>query len=239
MICNFFRKNKITSIIVAETLDVIQPEMEKEKMNGLHNADAFYSKIRAQKLFGPTLDTKELEGLQEILKDCAKAKWPMSYVAYALATAYHETAHTMQPIKEFGGTAYYTKLYDVNGRDPARARLYGNTSPGDGAKYCGRGYVQLTWKVNYAKAGKELGIDLVNKPDQAMIPDIASDIMVKGMEQGWFSGKKLSTYLPASGPAALDAYVSARRIINGTDKAALIAEYAMNFQEALKDGDWH
>jgi len=202
----------------------------------MNNEAVFYEEIRRSKLFGPILDTFEFKGLQEIIKDTTKANWPVAHIAYALATAYHETARTMQPIKEFGGTAYFTKLYDVNGRNPGRARQYGNTSPGDGAKYCGRGYVQLTWKVNYERAGKALGFDLVNNPDKAMDPDIASDIMVLGMSQGWFTGKKLLDYLPASGSATLRQYSSARYIINGVDDAQEIAYYALKFEQALLKG---
>ena len=55
---------------------------------GLQDEEAFYTKIRQRKLFGPTFDAKEFEGCQEIIKDCAKAEWPISWTAYALATAY-------------------------------------------------------------------------------------------------------------------------------------------------------
>lgn len=199
----------------------------------------FYAEIRRSKLFGPTFDPSEFKGVQEIIKDCARVKWPMAWVAYALATAYHETARTMQPIKEYGGYNYYMKLYDVSGSNPKRARAYGNTAIGDGAKYCGRGYVQLTWKVNYDKAGKALGVDLVNNPDLAMVADIASDIMILGMEHGWFTGKKMAHYLPSGRAANAGQFKAARRIINGTDKAATIAEYALVFQKALQLGQWH
>lgn len=204
----------------------------------LQNETAFYGAIRASKLFGPVFDSKEFQGVQEIIKDCAKARWPIAFTAYALATAYHETAHTMQPIKEYGGNAYFTRLYDISGQNPKRAKQMGNTRVGDGAKYCGRGYVQLTWKVNYEKATKELKVDFVNNPDWAMNPDYASDIMVRGMEQGWFTGKKLKDYLPHGRAANAAEFKRARRIINGTDKDAIIADYALRFQSALQAGDW-
>ncbi len=204
----------------------------------LNNEAEFYHSIRRSKLFGPVFETKEFEGVREIIKDCSNAGWSAAYTAYALATAYHETAHTMQPVKEYGGTAYYMRKYDVTGDNPTRARKYGNTASGDGAKYAGRGYVQLTWKVNYAKASTMLGIDLVNYPDRAMDPDIASDIMIGGMEQGWFTGKALRHYLPSRGTANRAQFKKARYVINGTDKADLIADYALRFQEALIDGNW-
>lgn len=203
----------------------------------MRNPDGFYDAIRKSKLFGPTFSSSEFNGIQEIVKDCEAAKWPIPYIAYALATAYHETAGTMQPIKEYGGPSYFTKLYDIKGQNPARARRMGNVNPGDGPKYCGRGYVQLTWYINYLKAEKELGQPLTTNPDLALKADIASDIMIKGMEEGWFTGKKLSDYLPKTGAATLLKFKAARYIINGQDDAELIAAYALKFQQALYLGD--
>lgn len=52
----------------------------------------------------------------------------------------------------------------------------GNTEPGDGYKYHGRGYIQLTGKDQYVAAGKAVGLDLVNQPELASEPDHASKI---------------------------------------------------------------
>jgi putative chitinase len=71
-----------------------------------------------------------------------------------------------------------------------------------------------------------------------MRPDVAAKIMVRGMEQGAFTHKKLSDYLPLSGRAGFDAYKNARRIINGTDKADEIAKLAQKFEAALIAGGW-
>ena len=186
-------------------------------------------------LLGPALDPNEVSGVEAILD--AMAGTPLSWCAYALGTAYHETAHTMQPIAEFGGPKYFTRMYDVTGARPSLAKRMGNTAPGDGPRYCGRGYVQLTWKANYQKAGDKLGVDLVTHPEKAMRPDIAARIMREGMVEGWFTGKKLADYLP--GPRGkLVQYTAARRIINGTDKAAPIAMAALRFEAALVAGDW-
>ncbi len=186
----------------------------------------FYDRVRAD-LFDYRLTQSQVEGMECILD--ALGKQPLLHQAYELATVFHETARTMKPIMERGGRAYYMRLYDVTGQNPARARAHGNTMPGDGARYCGRGYVQLTWKTNYERAGKAIGVDLIKNPDLAMKPDHAARIMVEGMEHGWFTGKKLSDYL-ADGRKD---YVGARRIINGTDKAQTIAGYAQKFEEAL------
>ena len=198
------------------------------------NKEAFFAEVR-KGILAPTLTPDEVSGCEAIMD--AMAGLPRSWCAYALGTAYHETAHTMQPISEFGGPAYFTRMYDITGQRPTLARKMGNTEPGDGPKYRGRGYVQLTWKVNYAKAGAKLGVDLVAHPEMAIRPDIAAKIMRDGMVEGWFTGKRLGDYLQGSF-ATLVQYQGARRIINGTDKAALIAGYAMQFESALAKGSW-
>lgn len=195
------------------------------------NAAAFYKTVRAR--LGP-LTQSQVDGMNAIL--AAVEGEPLSWQAYMLATAWHETAATMQPVKEHGGEAYYTRLYDVAGDRPKVCIQYGNTCAGDGPKFCGRGYVQLTWKSNYEKAGKVLGIDLVAEPDQAMKPEHAAIIMLDGMKNGWFTGKKLASYLPPHGVATKQQYIDARRIINGTDRADLIEDYAQAFERALRDG---
>lgn len=187
-------------------------------------------------VMGPSLDPDEVSGANVILS--AMEGLPIAWAAYALATAWHETGHTMQPVKERGGPRYFTRLYDVTGSRPSLARKMGNTTPGDGPRYCGRGYVQLTWKSNYYKAGKKLGVDLVGNPNLAMQREVAAKIMRHGMREGWFTGKRFDSYLPAHGMASRKQFSDARRIINGTDRAAMIAGYAVEFQEALKAGGW-
>lgn len=119
-------------------------------------------------------------------------------LAYILATVQHETAGTFTPLDEYGG----------------RKTRY--------APYWGRGYVQLTWKVNYQKYATLTGLDLVNFPDKAKDPKIAAFILVHGFKHGTFTGKKISDYISGT---SCD-FTNARRCINGTDKAALIASHA-------------
>ena len=197
---------------------------------------AFFDKLRSG-IMGPKLDDDEVSGTTAILE--AMAGLPTSWTAYAAATAFHETAHTMQPIKEFGGDKYFTRRYDINGQNPRLARTLGNTEPGDGAKYAGRGYVQLTGRSNFVKAGVKLGVDLVNNPDLAMNKDIAALILRHGMKDAWFTGRGFSHYLPADGAATRAQFQAARRIINGVDKSDLIAGYALEFQSALNAGEWN
>ncbi len=139
-------------------------------------------------------------------------------MAYVLATAYHETAHTMKPIIEKGGEKYL------------RSKKY--------YPFFGRGYVQITWRENYVKAGKALGVDFVKKPELLLQPEYAAPILIIGMVEGWFAGD-------AKGRHRLDRYITlqksdfkeARRIVNGTDRAELIAGYAREYDKALlKEG---
>lgn len=198
------------------------------------NRQAFFDSCR-KGILGPTLDQSEVDGCTAILD--AMEGLPLSWCAYALATAFHETAHTMQPIREFGGPKYLTRMYDVTGARPKLAHDMGNTSSGDGVKYCGRGFVQLTWKSNYAKASQVTGEDLVANPEKAMRIDLAAKIMRSGMENGWFTGKAFRHCLPDA-RGTLAQYTNARRIINGTDRAGLIAGYALQFEAALVAGGW-
>jgi predicted chitinase len=206
----------------------------------LTNPHPFFEAMRAG-LLGPTLSAEEVAGCNAIL--AAMEGTPLSYCAYALATAYRETASTMQPISEYGGPTYFTRMYDVLGARPKLAAANGNTCAGDGPKYYGRGYVQLTWKNNYLKATVELRklgftVDLVATPELALRPDIAAAIMRKGMEEGWFTGKRFANYLPISGRAQTGQYVNSRYIINGSDHAQEIASHAKTFEDALVAGGW-
>lgn len=199
------------------------------------NAKAFFEHCR-RTVMGPRLTQMEVMGAETLLD--ALQGLPVAYVAYALATAWHETAHTLKPIKEYGGKAYFTRLYDVTGNRPKMARANGNLYPGDGPRFAGRGYVQLTWRDNYRRAGQMLGVPLVDKPELAMDPEIAGKIFRHGMLEGWFTGKCFADYLPSDGPGTREQFRKARRIINGIDKARLIAGYALDFQDALTLGGW-
>lgn len=190
----------------------------------LAQPQAFYAVLRSG-ILGPKLEPLEIEGCEAIL--AAMDGTPLSHCAYAFATAYHETAATMQPVRE----AYWLS---ENWRKK-------------NLKYWpwyGRGYVQLTWEANYKKADDKLilGGALVKNLDLAMQPDIAARIMRRGMAEGWFAGDKagrhtLARHLPQR-LGTLAQYQEARRIINGTDKALLIARYALQFQDALTKGEW-
>lgn len=213
---------------------------------GVQDLKAFFTTVRGS--LWPKLTQEQVDGCKAILAACA-GHMPLSWTAYALATAYHETAYRMEPIRERGsgdknknGIDDWFEQYDTG----AKAATLGNTpaADGDGALFCGRGYVQLTGRANYVKATVELrkrGIlaandNLETNPDLAMRPDVAAAIMVFGMIEGWFTGATLRKYLTNT-PIASN-YTAARRIINGMDQAALIAGYAVKFEQALRKAGW-
>jgi len=146
---------------------------------------------------------------QLLLKECRKQGLNDTHTAYVLATAYHETNHTMKPVRE----AYW--LSENWRRD--NLRYY---------PWYGRGYVQLTWRRNYEYAGEALGVDLTSDADAVMQPDVAARIIAIGMRDGWFTGKKMSDYSD---------FVEMRRVVNGSDKAALIAGYADDYLRELPE----
>ncbi len=175
---------------------------------------AFFDGIRPD-LFGGTLAQPQVEGIDAILDEWeARKLTDLRWLAYMLATTYHETNKTMQPVRE----AYWLSE-DWRRRN---LRYY---------PWYGRGYVQLTWEENYRKMGRHLGVDLLGNLDLAMDPRIAAAIMFEGMMRGDFTGKSLEMYFSDG----TDDPVGARRIINGTDKDELIAGYHRGFLADLRN----
>ena len=174
-----------------------------------------------------SLSQEAVDNINLIVETCEKYNLSYPQTSYLLATTYHETGGTMKPIKEYGGDKYLSK-YDT-GR---LAKALGNTpqADGDGIKYAGKGYVMITGYYNYKFAGEQLGIDLINNPDLALQPKYAAEILVNGSIGGWFTSKKLSDYINDKKKD----YINARRVINGLDKAQLIAGYAVVFEKALR-----
>jgi putative chitinase len=184
------------------------------------NAAAFFDVIRGS-LFGGSLNQGQVDGHNIIGNVCSVAGLDpvLEQSAYVLATVYHETAQTMQPIEEYGG---WNTTY---------------------APWFGRGYVQLTWEENYKKQQDKLyaveQVHIYKIPYQvhddwnlALEPSTSALITVGGMRDGDFTGKKLGDYITRG---SVD-YVNARRIVNGTDRAEQIAGYAEEYERALRAG---
>jgi len=179
----------------------------------------FFDSVR-ESLFGGEMSQSQVDGMNAILTcwEAQRSADDLRWLAYVLATTYHETAQTMQPIEEYG---------KGSGHD------YGEPDPKTGQCYYGRGFVQLTWADNYQKADEELHLpeelSCYWDASNALRPLIAALVMFKGMAQGWFTGKALPDYFDAD----TDDPINARRIINGNDKDTLIAGYYDQFLEAV------
>lgn len=179
---------------------------------------ALFDSLRSS--FGP-LSQNQVDGINHLMS--ATAALPLRHRAYVLATAWHETG----PISS---SKHMTPRLEIWGPTAAQNRYegstaLGNTLPGDGKRFMGRGYVQITGRSNYSKATAATGRDLVANPDLALDPDIAAAIIVSGMTKGWFTGKSMSDFT---------SYRDMRKVVNGTDKADVIAGYADKFEAAIK-----
>lgn len=187
---------------------------------------AFFDAIR-NPLFGGGLSEQQVQGVETITEAWYRydtgqdVKASRAQLAYVLATAYHETAHTMKPVREIGR---------------GHGKRYGKPGRNGGQVPYGRGYVQLTWDENYERADQELGLDgkLIANYDLALDPEIAVKILFRGMFEGWFTGKKLHDYVNHQNRD----FRNARRVVNGLDKATHIAGYAKEFLVALTEGGW-
>lgn len=227
-----FQKN-ILNFINPDSL--ISPNAKTfEKLKTYHIASPDHSKtgIKAdrfsliyQKQYS-TLSSASQTGLSKLInfilndQDITDLRW----AAYMLATAKHETAHTLLPIEEYGKGENKPYGIEITVTDE-NGQTHKNI-------YYGRGYVQLTWDYNYKTMSEKLnlGEEIYIHPDKALDENTAYEIMSYGMRHGTFTNHSLSRYISG----VLCDYVNARRIVNGTDQAQLIAGYAAEIEQLLR-----
>ena len=177
----------------------------------LFNREVFFNVVRGT-LFHGSFTQQQVNGMDAILdawEDSPRSD-NLKHLAYPLATTAHETGFTMAPIEEYG---------------KGQGMAYGVSDPETGQTYYGRGYVQLTWRDNYARADEELNFSgstsLEWHAERALDHYVAAEVMFQGMEEGWFRSDD-------EGRQTLDRYFSdtadnsyeAREIING-DKSKI------------------
>jgi len=147
-------------------------------------------------------------------------------LAYVAATVHHETGMRYSAFKE---------LRQVKTDNPARLRVRRLQDRYWLTGYYGRGPVQLTWDYNYSWAEKATGAPLLKDPD-LLLRNLALgyEVAVKGMVTGAFTGKSLNSYIAKDN---ID-FISARKVVNGRDRAVDIARYADKyvriFQESIE-----
>lgn len=167
-------------------------------------------------------------------------------LAYVLATAFHETGGRLQPVEEnlnysvSGLRRTFPQRFSLEDAEECARRpeaianrAYanrmgnGDVASGDGFRFRGRGLVQITGRANYRAYGIE------DRPEAAMEPERAVKILIDGMRNGRFTGRRLDDYFCGSRAD----WVEARRIINGTDRAGEIARKARLYVLALSDSE--
>lgn len=178
--------------------------------------------LRTEMFFG-SIPRWQAEPVERLIGEGLRRGRSLEDIAYVLATGYHETSRWRYR-REIGR---------------GKGRIYGEdvlVYRNQREIYFGRGDGQLTWLMNYARMSVrltlELGreIDLVNNPALAEQPEYSALILWEGMVDGLFTGAGLADFIR---PGSVD-YVRARRIVNGNDKAELIAGHARKFESCLR-----
>lgn len=183
------------------------------------NKQKFYDTIRGDL----NLTTQNVFGTDKILDYGLARGTKLGDMAYILATAWWETAQTMHPVVEANWLSEVWRKKNL--------RYY---------PWHGRGLIQTTWEDNYVKIAKAIGLpgDFFTKdPDLLLKWEHSLPALFVGMEQGIYTGKKLSDYIDdidEDDDEDLREWKAARRIVNGTDEASTIAKLALTFEEGLK-----
>lgn len=198
--------NELSNIL--ELYNQVDDLVNNFSIENLQKAEVITEEVEKEKPYENDYSTKE-STIKAILRECDLQGLKLKeQKAYVLATVDWETGHTFKPVREAPNLSEEWRQKNL--------RYY---------PYYGRGFVQLTWEENYKRFSKIIGYDFVKDPDKVMEPDISLFILVYGIKNGSFTGKKLEDYINSS---KNDTY-NARRVVNGTDKAREIANIAEEF----------
>ena len=188
--------------------------------------DKFFDAVRADPFQG-NLTQSQVNGMNYLLDTWEKyfaRDNPLDgtmWLAYALATTFHETDRTMQPIEEYDKSQPYAQPKGE----------FGNC-------YYGRGHVMLTHPENYqaceAMLAEKYGLahPLYEYPHRMLEDEPSALVLFDGSINGIFTGVGLPQYF--STERGVEDPYNARRVINGVDKAEMIAGYYWSFKKALQ-----
>jgi putative chitinase len=222
------------------------------------NRQQFFAAVRTS-VFGGTLAQNQVDGMNAILDGCAALQVSdQRDIAYILATPMIETGGTYVPKSEnlnYSVEALTSKFGKrISAQDAQRfgrktgqvadqqaianaiyggawgAKMLGNTEPGDGWNFRGRGLAQVTGRGNYKRFETLLGIPFTANPSLMGVLDDAAKVMIIGMRDGIFTGRKLRDYFTAKSSD----WNGARQTVNGLDRAGDIAAFAKLFSRALQ-----
>lgn len=180
------------------------------------NRAAFYDCLRPKL----NLTTQNVFGMEKVLDYAEAYHVSAAKLPYIIATAWWETAQTMQPVKEAYWMSEHWRKKNL--------RYY---------PWYGRGLIQITWESNYKRMWKELGLIGPMEPEVFLEWSVALPALFIGMEKGLYTGKDLDDYIDEvdeNDREDLREYKNARRIVNATDKALTIGKLALGFEKCLK-----
>lgn len=187
--------------------------------------ETFFDRIRTS-LFGGNLNQSQVDGIDNLIDvwekyfEAANPRDGNKWLAYCMATVFHETDQKMQPIEEYG---------------QGEGQPYGAPTGPYGQCYYGRGHVQLTWEENYVKATQcladnyQIAVDVHKEPEHMLTDQVSALVLYDGMINGWYTGVGLPQYFNST----IEDPVNARKIVNALDKADLIAGYYQSFKAAI------
>ena len=215
--------NEDVNVIKVDQVLIIPNSLNKDNIK--EKVNKFINFIESKKI-KKSISSIAKSSIELIFQKCLEFDiTDVRMISYILATTHWETG-------AYGQRFIYEPVPE---QGKGKGRSYGVPHKKTGKIYYGRGFVQLTWFDNYERFTKilyRLGfeVDLMSNPDLALKPEIAVLILVIGMKDGKFTGRDLSDYFTST----KSDYYNARKIINGLDKAVIIADIAKEIHYIIK-----
>jgi putative chitinase len=174
----------------------VKPEKPKEEERHTPAGSLRFDRNRFFRAYTSTvtkLNQPQVSGIDRLLgfiEDDPKVD-DVRAAAFILALVQSETANMWHPLEDLAAR----KMANRYEPGTALGKSLGNTQKGDGLRFRGRGYIQITGRANYQRLGGALGIDLVANPDAAQEPATAYRIMSEALYRGLLTGKKLTDFI--------------------------------------------